>query len=216
MDWRTWQRAQGLDLASKFLRSQSNWAVTGCDWATDGRESWLQHPTRPTGSTASVSVPGTAGHPQMSLVHFLTGRSCSGVLHNIRQVVNVVADLCIIRMCVVSPQSSSPRSMTFTFDVSINSRMRHKGQCNGGERYSKFIIYNHRHPLFCCLVCLISFFLSPTECSKKCERRIQQKGKTQDVHWEETARSWVRIPELYPVHTQWWGWSAQWLTYPSW
>lgn len=28
----TWQRAQGINLASKFLRSRSNWASVGCTW----------------------------------------------------------------------------------------------------------------------------------------------------------------------------------------
>lgn len=46
----TWQGIQGIDLISKLLSSQPN-----------------PHPTGPKGSTANVSVPGHAGHPQSPL-----------------------------------------------------------------------------------------------------------------------------------------------------
>ena len=98
MVWGTQKQVSGDDLASKFLRSQSNRASLKCAGQTSlihgGPTSQL---TGLKGSAANILVPDTTAHLQGSSgVHASTGQLCFGSMgdhHNIRQVVIM---LCLI------------------------------------------------------------------------------------------------------------------------
>ena len=75
MVWVTSQRVLGVALASKFPRSQANWASVGCA----GKASPTSQLTGLKGSAANVLVPDTRGHLQRSFeVHASMDQSYFG------------------------------------------------------------------------------------------------------------------------------------------